>query len=64
MTESYAEVNGIKICYETKGKGELLLLVHGFSDRKYLVLPSCDYLVWIRNAFLPSPHRIKTPRFF
>jgi proline-specific peptidase len=34
MTESYAEVNGIKICYEIKGDGDPLLLVHGFSDRK------------------------------
>ena len=34
MSESYAEVNGIKICYEIKGEGEPLLLVHGFSDRK------------------------------
>jgi pimeloyl-ACP methyl ester carboxylesterase len=34
MTGSYAEVNGIKICYEIKGHGDSLLLVHGFSDRK------------------------------
>ncbi|MFX0023514.1 MAG: alpha/beta fold hydrolase [Candidatus Hermodarchaeota archaeon] len=35
MSEFYAEnVNGIKICYEIKGEGEPVLLVHGFSDRK------------------------------
>ncbi len=35
MSELFAEsVNGIKICYEIKGKGESVLLVHGFSDRK------------------------------
>ncbi|MFX1390904.1 MAG: alpha/beta fold hydrolase [Promethearchaeota archaeon] len=34
MTDLFAEVNGIKICYEIKGKGEPVLLVHGFSDRK------------------------------
>jgi len=28
---NYAEVNGVKIYYETHGEGEPLLLVHGFS---------------------------------
>jgi len=30
----FAEVNGIKICYEIRGKGEPIILVHGFGDRK------------------------------
>ena len=34
MTEEFADVNGIKICYEVKGEGDPVLLVHGFSDRK------------------------------
>jgi len=35
MSDLFAEnVNGIKICYEIKGEGEPVLLVHGFSDRK------------------------------
>ncbi|MBY9002636.1 MAG: alpha/beta hydrolase [Candidatus Lokiarchaeota archaeon] len=34
MTELFADVNGIKICYEIKGEGEPVFLVHGFSDRK------------------------------
>lgn len=34
MTELFAKVNGINICYEIKGEGEPVLLVHGFGDRK------------------------------
>lgn len=34
MTDLFAEVNGIKICYEVLGEGEPVILVHGFSDRK------------------------------
>ncbi len=34
MTESYAEVNGIKICYEILGEGEPVVLVHGFGSKK------------------------------
>jgi len=34
MTELYADVNGIKICYEIHGKGEPLLLVHGWGATK------------------------------
>jgi proline-specific peptidase len=34
MTDLFAEVNGIKICYEIRGKGETIILVHGFGDRK------------------------------
>jgi 3-oxoadipate enol-lactonase len=34
MTELFAEINGIKLCYEIKGEGEPVLLIHGFGDRK------------------------------
>ena len=34
MTDLFAEVNGIKICYDIHGEGEPLLLIHGFGDRK------------------------------
>ncbi len=34
MTELFAEINGIKLCYEIKGEGKPVLLVHGFGDRK------------------------------
>ncbi len=34
MTELFAEVNGIKICYEIFGEGYPLLLVHGFVATK------------------------------
>ena len=34
MTENFANINGIKICYKTLGKGDPVLLVHGFGDRK------------------------------
>jgi proline-specific peptidase len=34
MKEFFAEVNSIKICYEIKGEGEPVLLVHGFGNRK------------------------------
>ncbi len=35
MTDDlFAEVNGIKICYDIHGEGEPVLLIHGFSDRK------------------------------
>ncbi len=34
MTELYAEVNGIKICYEIHGEGEPLILVHGWGASK------------------------------
>ncbi|MFX1573366.1 MAG: alpha/beta fold hydrolase [Promethearchaeota archaeon] len=34
MTELYAEVNGIKICYEIYGKGHPLILVHGWGGSK------------------------------
>ena len=34
MTELYAEVNGIKICYEIHGEGEPIILVHGWGGSK------------------------------
>ncbi len=34
MTDLFAEVNGIKLCYDIHGEGEPVVLVHGFSDRK------------------------------
>jgi proline-specific peptidase len=38
MTELFAEVNGIKICYEIHGDGHPLILVHGWGDTKELWL--------------------------
>ncbi|MFX0043319.1 MAG: alpha/beta fold hydrolase [Candidatus Hodarchaeota archaeon] len=34
MTEYFVDLNGIKICYEIFGKGEPLILIHGFGSRK------------------------------
>ena len=34
MTELYADVNEIKICYEIYGKGYPVILVHGFGSKK------------------------------
>ena len=34
MTEEYAKINGINICYEEKGIGFPVLLVHGFTGNK------------------------------
>lgn len=34
MTEAFALINGIKICYEIYGNGEPVLLVHGFGAKK------------------------------
>lgn len=34
MMETYADVNGIKICYEVKGEGKPIFLVHGFGSKK------------------------------
>ncbi|MHA1488447.1 MAG: alpha/beta fold hydrolase [Promethearchaeota archaeon] len=34
MTESYTMVNGINICYEIKGEGYPIILVHGFGSKK------------------------------
>ncbi|TFG08619.1 MAG: alpha/beta hydrolase [Promethearchaeota archaeon] len=34
MTDLFADVNGIKICYDIHGEGDPVFLLHGFSDRK------------------------------
>jgi 3-oxoadipate enol-lactonase len=34
MSEQFAEVNGIKICYKIEGKGDPLVLIHGFGSKK------------------------------
>jgi len=34
MVEKFAEANGIKLCYEIKGDGEPVILVHGFGSNK------------------------------
>ena len=34
MTETFAKVNGIKTCYEMKGEGSPVILVHGFGNKK------------------------------
>ena len=34
MTEFYANINGIKICYEIHGNGYPIILIHGFGSRK------------------------------
>ncbi|TFG25197.1 MAG: alpha/beta hydrolase [Promethearchaeota archaeon] len=44
MTELFANINGIKLCYEVKGEGEHVLLVHGFGDRKEHWRGQFDYL--------------------
>jgi pimeloyl-ACP methyl ester carboxylesterase len=53
MTDLFADVNGIKICYEIKGEGELVLLVHGFGSKKES---------WIAQ-FEPLSEQFKTIRF-
>lgn len=52
MTE-FAEVNGTKICYEIKGEGEPLILIHGFGVTKE---------VWI-GQFEPLSQYFKVIRF-
>ena len=34
MTDLFAEVNGIRMCYEIKGEGDPVLLVHGLGSKK------------------------------
>ncbi len=34
MTEAFADINGIKLCYEEMGEGDIVLLVHGFGGNK------------------------------
>jgi proline-specific peptidase len=53
MSKKFAEINGIKICYEIKGEGEPLILVHGFGANKE---------VWIAQ-FEPLAEHFKVIRF-
>jgi pimeloyl-ACP methyl ester carboxylesterase len=53
MVEKFAEVNGIKLCYEIKGDGEPVILVHGFGSNKE---------VWIAQ-FGPLSEHFKVIRF-
>jgi pimeloyl-ACP methyl ester carboxylesterase len=34
VTEQFADVNGIKICYEVQGEGDPVVLIHGFGLHK------------------------------
>ena len=34
MSEKFAEINGIRICYDIHGEGEPLILIHGFTSKK------------------------------
>jgi len=53
MTDLFADVNGIKICYEILGKGDPILLVHGFGSKKES---------WIAQ-FKPLSEHFKVIRF-
>jgi pimeloyl-ACP methyl ester carboxylesterase len=53
MSEQFTEINGIKICYEIKGQGEPLILVHGFGATKE---------VWIAQ-FEPLAEHFKAIKF-
>ncbi len=50
---TFADVNGIKICYEIQGEGEPLILVHGFGVKKE---------VWMCQ-FGPLSEKFKVIRF-
>jgi len=34
MPEKFVEINGIKLCYDIHGKGDPLILIHGFTSKK------------------------------
>ena len=53
MPELFAEVNGIKFCYEILGEGDPLILVHGFGSKKES---------WIAQ-FKPFSEHFKVIRF-
>jgi 3-oxoadipate enol-lactonase len=53
MGESFAEANGIKICYEIAGEGDPLFLIHGFGVTKE---------EWI-GQFIPLSKHFKVIRF-
>ena len=44
MTELFAEVNDIKICYEINGEGAPVILLHGFAMYKEFWLPQIGEL--------------------
>jgi pimeloyl-ACP methyl ester carboxylesterase len=47
MTEQYANVNGVKLCYEILGEGYPLFLIHGFGAKKE---------IWIAQTPVLSKH--------
>ena len=53
ITESFANVNNIKICYEIRGDGDPVILIHGFGAKKE---------EWI-GQFLPLSEHFKVIRF-
>ena len=53
MTEQFADVNGIKICYEILGEGAPVFLIHGFGVTKE---------EWI-GQFIPLSKHFKVIRF-
>ena len=53
MTELFADVNGIKVCYEILGKGDPVILIHGFGGKKES---------WIAQ-FKPLSEHFKVIRF-
>ena len=53
MVELFADVNGIKICYEILGEGDPIILVHGFGSKKES---------WIAQ-FKPLAEHFKVVRF-
>jgi len=53
MIESYADVNGIKMCFEILGEGDLVLLIHGLGSKKES---------WV-GQFKPLSEHFKVIRF-
>jgi len=53
MTDLFAEINGLKFCYEILGTGDPVLLVHGFGSKKE---------TWIAQ-FKPLSEHFKVIRF-
>ncbi len=41
---SFADINDIKICYETKGDGYPLILIHGYASKKETWIAQVDTL--------------------
>ncbi|MHA1488442.1 MAG: alpha/beta fold hydrolase [Promethearchaeota archaeon] len=44
MSNLFADVNGIKICYEIRGEGETLILIHGFGVKKEVYVAQFGFL--------------------